>query len=526
MRRVNGSVVRAMSVGSLAMAAALGLGPEAAGQAGLCQLDKLLAADGVANDIFGTSVSVSGDVAVVGAILDDDNGTSSGSAYIYRFNGTTWVQEQKLLADDGAAGDRFGISVSVSGAPGSEVAVVGAHFDDDNGSESGSAYIYRFNGAMWVQEQKLLASDGAANHVFGHSVSVSGAPGSEVAVVGANGDDDNGTSSGSAYIYRFNGAMWVQEQKLLADDGAQFEGFGFSVAVSGAPGSEVVVVGADGDDDNGSSSGSAYIFRFNGAMWVQEQKLTASDAAQFDLFGTSVSISGAPGSEVAVVGANQDDDNGLDSGSAYVYRFDGAMWVQEQKLLADDGAANDLFGTSVSISGAPGAEVAVVGAYQDDDNGINSGSAYIYRFNGATWAQEQKLLAFDGAVSDHFGKSVSVSSAPGAEVAVVGASLDDDNGTDFGSAHIGDLRTFRLCTDCNANGVADFLDLVNGADIDCNDNLIPDACDIAGGFSMDADVNGIPDECEVSACPGDINGDGVTDVTDLLTLLAAWGACP
>ncbi len=146
------------------------------------QLAKLLPDDGAAGDVFGESVSISGDVAVVGARLDDDNGNASGSAYVFRWNGSAWVQQAKLTASDGAAGDFFGFSVSISG----DVAVIGAFFDDDNGINSGSAYVFQKPVGGWVdmtQTAKLTASDGAANDIFGHSVSISG----EVAVVGALG---------------------------------------------------------------------------------------------------------------------------------------------------------------------------------------------------------------------------------------------------------------------------------------------------------------------------------------------------
>ncbi len=266
-----------------------------------CEPAKLLPDDGAVDDRFGKSVSVSGDVALVGASRDDDNGASSGSAYVFRWNGTAWVQEQKLRPDDGAAGGRFGVSVSVSG----DVGLVGA-------------YVFRWNGTTWVQEQKLLADDGAPGDGFGVSVSVSG----DVALVGASGDDDNGTNSGSAYVLRWNGTAWVQEQKLLADDGAIGDWFGFSVSVSG----DVALVSALQDDDNGFSSGSAYVFRWKGSAWVQEQKLLPEDGAGGDLFGSSVSVSG----DVALVGAWQDDDNGWNSGSAYVFLWNGTAWIQEQ----------------------------------------------------------------------------------------------------------------------------------------------------------------------------------------------------
>jgi len=135
-------------------------------------------------------------------------------------------------------------------------------------------------------------------------------------------------------------------------------------------------VGADENDDNGEGSGSAYVFRWNGSSWVEEQKLLPSDGAAEDYFGCSVSISG----NVALVGADENDDNGEGSGSAYVFRWNGSSWVEEQKLLPSDGAAYDWFGESVSISG----DVALVGAVLNDDDGADSGSAYVYTLTGCT----------------------------------------------------------------------------------------------------------------------------------------------
>jgi hypothetical protein len=220
---------------------------------------KLLASDGAADDEFGRSVSISGDTAIVGAYYDDDNGYNSGSAYIfYRDQGgvDNWGKVKKLTASDGAAWDRFGWSVSVS--IGGDTAIVGAWVDDDNGIESGSAYIFSRNyGGVdnWGQVKKLLAGDGSAYDRFGYSISVSG----YTAIVGAYGDDDNGASSGSAYIfYRNQGGAnnWGEVKKLLAGDGAAGDWFGRSVSISGY----TAIVGAPYDDDNGNSSGSAYVF--------------------------------------------------------------------------------------------------------------------------------------------------------------------------------------------------------------------------------------------------------------------------
>jgi hypothetical protein len=328
--------------------------------------------------------------------------------------------ESKLIAGDGEAGDGFGQSVSISG----DTALVGAAGDDDKGSMSGSAYVFRYDGTTctWVEEQKLTAHDGNQYDCFGSSVSISG----DTALVGAAWDDtQKGIDSGSAYVFRYNGTTWVEEQKLIAGDGAQSDFFGYSVSISG----DTALVGAYGNDDKGSASGSAYVFRYDGTTWVQEKKLIAADGAQSDRFGCSVSISG----DTALVGARDDDtQKGKDSGSAYVFSYNGTTWVEKKKLIAGDGEAGDSFGYSVSISG----DTALIGAYFDDtQKGIDSGSAYVFRYNGTTWTwvKEQKLIAADGAPSDWFGYSVSISG----DTALVGASDDDtQKGKDSGSAYV------------------------------------------------------------------------------------------
>ena len=372
---------------------------------------KLLATDGAAEDQFGDSVSISGNVALVGAEGDDDKGIDSGSVYVFRWNGSSWVEGPKLLASDGAAGDQFGQSVSISG----DVALVGAPEEDNN--SPGKAYVFRWNGSNWVEGPKLLASDGAAGDNFGQSVSISG----DVALVGAEGDDDKGDWSGSAYVFRRDGNSWGEEQKLIAPDGAAQDGFGGSVSISG----DVALVGAYNGDGNSTDSGSAYVFRWDGRSWVEEQELIASDGATDDGFGGSVTISG----DVALVGASEEEKDLPDAGSgmAYVFRWDGNSWGQEQKLLASDGAAGDQFGQSVSISG----DLALVGAEQIEFV-LGKGKAYIFQWNGSSWVELEKLIASDGAIGDRVGYKVSISG----NMALVGASGDDDKGSGSGSAYI------------------------------------------------------------------------------------------
>ena len=211
---------------------------------------KLTPSDGASYDQFGISVSLDGDRALIGAHEVDDNGSNSGSAYVFAFNGTTWWQEAKLTADDGMANDQFGISVSLDGTR----ALVGAHLDDDNGSDSGSAYVFYLDGINWLQEAKLTALDGEEDDLFGFSVSLDG----NRALIGADQDDVNGFRSGSAYVFASDGQAWSQEANLIPTDGEMFHRFGRSVSLSGTR----ALVGASWDDDNGSAAGSAYLFFF------------------------------------------------------------------------------------------------------------------------------------------------------------------------------------------------------------------------------------------------------------------------
>ncbi|UCB43342.1 MAG: hypothetical protein JSV77_01460 [Dehalococcoidales bacterium] len=279
------------------------------GWADMTETEKLTATDGAPYDYFGFSVAISGDTTVVGAHGDDDDGSSSGSAYIFVSSASGWSQQAKLTASDGASYDGFGYSVSISG----DTAVIGAIYDDDKGSSSGSAYVFEKPATGWTdmtETEKLAASDGASYDFFGYYVSISG----DTAVVGAPDDDDNGDNSGSAYVFVNSASGWSQQAKLTASDGASYDEFGYSVSISG----DTIVVGAYGDDDNGSYSGSAYIFQKPILGWTgmtETEKLIASDATDYDFFGISVSISGY----TAVVGADGDNGVGLWRGSAYVF---------------------------------------------------------------------------------------------------------------------------------------------------------------------------------------------------------------
>ena len=550
---------------------------------------KLTASDGAANDRFGEEVAISGSRIIVGASQNDDDGLSSGSAYIFEYDGTNWVEATKLTASDAESGDLFGQRVAIDGVQ----AIVGAPNKDDNGSQSGAAYVFSFNGTSWQEDRKWIAPDGEAFDQFGFGVSISGAN----QIIGAFDDDDNGELAGAVYfpesncgvvavstptdpgqcnalvsltdpIYTDNcgtatvrydfdndgvvdfigndpnqmyslgstisrvlvedasgnfascvfevtvvdeeaptatcqnatvvlnevgfGTLTIEDinigfadncgavtpvgistntfdcshvgtpvsvtfsavdeagnvgtctstvtvldnefpvvggtngtaiVKLLLSDAAEDDLLGANVAVSG----NRAIFGVPEKNDGGFPVGAAYIFEFDGNTWVETQKLTASDAADFDRFGSAVDIDG----NYAIVGSFNDDDGGGASGSAYIFEYNGTSWQEMNKLTASDAAPGDLFGEAVSIAGTR----VVIGAPGDDDNGSNSGSAYVFDYDGTNWLETEKLTASDGALFDDFGAKLSISS----NRIVISAVGDDDNGSGSGSVYVFDF---------------------------------------------------------------------------------------
>ncbi|MBN1674846.1 MAG: DUF2341 domain-containing protein, partial [Kiritimatiellae bacterium] len=382
-----------------------------AASAGAVQETKLTASDGAAADNFGYAVSVDGDRALVGAYHHDGVAGDSGAAYVFRWNGSAWVQQAKLTASDGAWGDYFGCSVSLDG----DCALIGAYSDDDLGIYCGAAYVFEWNGTNWVQTAKLTAADGEAYDRFGTSVSLD----ADRAVVGADGEAQKGANAGAAYVFKRVGSTWTQEAKLTASHGTANDYFGKSVALDG----DVALIGADNTLAAGVDG--AYVFRRIGTAWVEEANLSRWDGTGDAHFGCAVSVAG----DVALIGSHADQSNG----GAYVFRRDGSEWAPEAKLTAPDGATYDRFGCSVCVRG----DAAVIGAYGDDaaNGGYDAGAAYAFRHNGGgAWQLSRKLTASDAAAYDFFGWSVSLSG----DRALAGAYGNDARGSTAGAAYVFD----------------------------------------------------------------------------------------
>ncbi len=362
---------------------------------------KLLASDGTTGSVFGDAVAIDGNIAIIGAEFGPGATTNSGAAYI--FDVTTGQQLHKLLPDDnGASMDEFGFSVAIDG----NVALVGDRWDDDNGLDSGSAYL--FDVTTGQQLFKLLPSDGAAGSAFGTSAALRG----NIALVGASGDEENGIASGSVYV--FDVTTGTQLFKLRPLDAASGYGFGFTSSLSG----NIAVIGAWGVDDVGENSGAAYVFDVT--TGEQLLKLHASDAAPGDLFGNSVSIDG----NTILVGAQFHASKGGNSGAAYV--FDVTTGEQLFNLSASDASSGNEFGYSVAVKG----NTAIISSIGDNAKGFRSGSAYV--FDISTGGQLFKLVAKDGNALNGFGFAVATTG----QVAIIGADLTEDQGKSSGSAYI------------------------------------------------------------------------------------------
>ena len=364
---------------------------------------KLLAFDGTAGTAFGSSIAIADGIVAVGARHDDEHGVRSGAAYL--FDASTGAFLLKLVPDDAGPESWFGHSIAIADGR----VAVGAIGTNDNGAFSGSAYL--FDASTGEQLFKLLPNDGAANDTFGASIAIADG----IVAVGSVRDTINDVASGSAYI--FDATTGQQSVKIVPADGKNDDFFGTSIAISNG----IVAVGAhltESNDPFSTQSGSAYLF--NASTGAQIAKLSPTDLESFDVFGFSIAIADG----IVAVGSPNNDDNGSNSGSAYL--FDASTGAQFTKLLPNDGAEGHAFGNSIALANG----IVAVGANFGSGSVNAAGVAYL--FDASTGVQTAKLLASDGAILDQFGVSIDIDNG----VVTVGASFDDDRGTDSGSAYV------------------------------------------------------------------------------------------
>jgi len=382
-------VAAALLAGCLGLILTAPAGAQLSGQAGqqappfeLVVEFELVPDDLLGGEGFGGSSHVDGDVAVITARGSDEVQTDAGAAYVYRRGPGGWQLEVKLAPLDLGQGDRFGFSCALNG----DVLAIAAPDHGALGTKVGAVYVFRDIAGTWTFEQKLFPSTPIPFGEFGTNVSVSG----NVIAVGMY--RQSGGNLGRVHMFRHNGSSWVEEDMVTSADSVANDLFAYSLDVDG----DHLVIGAYQDDN----AGSMYFYRWDGNDWVFVNKVFAPDAQAGDLFSKGLSMSG----DVVVAGANREDQNGIDAGAAYVYRFNGAEWLHEQKLLASDGVTTDRFGTHVAVAG----DMILVGARFDDHPGlVDAGSAYVFRHSGGTWLERAKLIGSDTGPSDLLGHTVS-----------------------------------------------------------------------------------------------------------------------
>lgn len=387
-----GTLFRAgVASGLVALLAAPGLG-----QCFGNETQKLLASNGDTDDYFGSAVAMEGDHALIGAHRHDGVGVDSGAVYAFHRSAGVWSETQIIIPADAEPDDRFGYSISISG----DLALIGAPQDTNDLDLSGSAYVYRLSSGLWLFEQKLTPQDEIPFALLGWSVAIDGdfamagteetevvvvfhrAGGvwsqvqeifsvsptfgsaldlrGEIAVIGAH-------RVNRALLYSYDGDEWVEAQELVPSRRSSNSDLGWSVATDGT----LAVVGAPGyEPPIGQRSGGAFVFSDDGTAWTEEAILLPSNSWSSDRFGGSVAVKG----DLVACGAWSRDSPDQDRGAVYAYRRNAVRWVEVQTLHASDGVFGDHLGWAVGTDG----EQVLGGARADNDLGRNSGSAYSF----------------------------------------------------------------------------------------------------------------------------------------------------
>lgn len=390
------------------------------------QTQKIAASDRELYAQFGFSVSMNDQYAVVGAYRKteyDKEGNkylNAGAVYFFKKVDGNWTEVQKVVASNRTSGDIFGAAVSLS----EDYLIVGSPAKNMEMGETsksvGAAYIFKNEGGNWIETQKIMASDGIEKDYFGYSVSIS----KEYAMVGAWGKEGN---TGAVYVFKNEGGNWTETQKLLASDRVEGDIFGESISFS----EDYIAVGARNEDDfsyaegDYTGPGAVYIFRNEGDIWVESQKLTASDRGLDDWFGVSVCIS----DNYLMVGAERKDENVAgqnsirDAGAVYIFKNERGIWTETQKIVASERGKFYNFGNMIDISG----DFAVIGAVNEDEKISRKkvkdavGAAYIFENQNGIWVEVEKVVTPLRTAIDHFGYAVGISG----DYAIVTAKEED-----------------------------------------------------------------------------------------------------
>jgi hypothetical protein len=402
------------------------------------------------DSLLGTAIALSGDTMAIGAPFEssatttingnqnDDTAIAAGAVYVFVRSGTTWMQQAYIKASNTEAGDWFGFSVALSG----DTLAVGA---PRKTSAAGAVYVFARSGATWTQPAYIKASNTHESMQFGASVALSGdtlavgAPRERGASSGITQDPLSqdpftlsATASGAAYVFVWQGTIWTQEAYIKASNPGVLDDFGAAVAVSadtlavGAPNEASAARGIRGDQtsDAAPQAGAVYVFARRSGNWTQQAYVKASNTDAGDQFGTAIALDadtlavGAPHEQSAAteVDGDQDDNSMPGAGAAYVFVRDHANWTK-QAYVKPSHSEGQLFGSSIALSG----NLLAVGAPMNGNaaTGINppppppraaqdSGAAYVFLRDGATWRERAYVKPLNTHAGDQFGTSVAL----------------------------------------------------------------------------------------------------------------------
>jgi len=340
----------------------------AGGDVDLCELGKVVSEGILPTDYFGTAVAFSDDRLFVSATSEEVQYEDQGVVYVFRREGDTWVEHQRIEAPEPAERLFFGGTIDV-----------------DDGVLAVRASPYYENRRLYVFEEgpsgfehTATLTSGVEDDYFASQISVDGG----TIVAGASKDDEIDYDTGAAYVFVKDGGNWVQQAKLTASDAAYSAGFGADVWLDG----DRLAVGSPGYDlPGGSDAGKAYVFSRSGSTWTEEARLTASDGVTLDLFGTSVALQG----DTLLVSAPEDIHGPEEKGSVYVFEWNGSAWTEEMKLGTSDGIMDDTFGYNIVFDG----DEAAVSMRHISTEGPYYWGTYLFSRAGGTWAEQASLGA-------------------------------------------------------------------------------------------------------------------------------------
>jgi len=405
---------------------------------------------------YGTSVSISGDRIAIGANLAFVNSfAQAGVVYIYEkdMNGD-WIEVFRLFASDNDRFDKFGSSVKLDG----DRLIVGVTSSDDVESNAGSAYIFDYNGNNWVETIKLTASNPGNGDLFGGDVDLD----MNKAIVSSQYSDDakEGANVGSVYVFELGNSGWSETTILSAANMAANDNFGNSISISG----NFIVIGSLNDDDTATNTGSAYVFEYDSLnmTWDAGLKINADDATAFDRFGTSVKVNG----NRMLIGATGNDDNGSGSGSVYSYYYNNNSWDFIELILHTDSPTRftDTFGNSIDLDG----DRSIIGSYFDDGSEgqtYNSGASYIFDMDAKPVATTDLVTINEDILSANISVLINDTDVDGG-TKIITEITQPNNGTTTIALSDTVIKYFPNSNYCNDGTVTDdFTYTLNGGSI-------------------------------------------------------------